>query len=383
MNYSTNFSKFLESYEFYFSHHLNLTHSYQREYILKKKYNVDYLDWKYSDPRFFWNKNLVKEFFDPTYSSWIVPLLDGCKKIYTLFIYGLNHFKIYKKKIVIKISQTIVYDEKFDYILISRRDCSRTGTRFKIRGADPRGNVANFVETEQIVCFKGNTSSFVQTRGSIPLLWQQRESSLKPKPTIIHSPFSYSAFHNHFKAQLFYYGQQILVNLVNKHPAESFIGEAYERSVRYWNDLSKNSTSSESGNPNSTSSNPSEENAKDSKMLSYHWFDFHEKCKGNKYENISELMNEIDEKLMSFSYFLMGSRNNAVTFQTGAVRTNCVDCLDRTNVVQSVIAKKMLIIQLSNLGIFQTNEDLSSHTIFESLFKNGFFFFFFYYFFFF
>ena len=97
MNYSTNFSKFLESYEFYFSHHLNLTHSYQREYILKKKYNVDYLDWKYSDPRFFWNKNLVKEFFDPTYSSWIVPLLDGCKKIYSLFIYGLNHFKIYKK----------------------------------------------------------------------------------------------------------------------------------------------------------------------------------------------------------------------------------------------------------------------------------------------
>lgn len=37
--------------------------------------------------------------------------------------------------------------------------------------------------------------------------------------------------------------------------------------------------------------------------------------------------------------------------QNGIIRTNCMDCLDRTNVVQSVIARKLLHIILSDLDI--------------------------------
>ena len=36
------------------------------------------------------------------------------------------------------------------------------GTRYYMRGVDDEGEVANFVETEQILCFQGEFSSYVQ-----------------------------------------------------------------------------------------------------------------------------------------------------------------------------------------------------------------------------
>lgn len=45
---------------------------------------------------------------------------------------------------------------------MSRRCCFRAGTRLFTRGIDVQGNVANFVEIEQIVEFGGDRSSFVQ-----------------------------------------------------------------------------------------------------------------------------------------------------------------------------------------------------------------------------
>lgn len=35
--------------------------------------------------------------------------------------------------------------------LISRLSCERAGTRFNVRGTNDDGNVANFVETEQVL----------------------------------------------------------------------------------------------------------------------------------------------------------------------------------------------------------------------------------------
>jgi len=45
------------------------------------------------------------------------------------------------------------------------------GTRYNARGLDDEGNVANYVETEQIITFKNYISSFFQIRGSVPLFW--------------------------------------------------------------------------------------------------------------------------------------------------------------------------------------------------------------------
>ena len=48
------------------------------------------------------------------------------------------------------------------------------GTRYKRRGIDLDGYVANYVETEQIIEVAGDhIVSFVQTRGSIPVYWSQ------------------------------------------------------------------------------------------------------------------------------------------------------------------------------------------------------------------
>lgn len=57
--------------------------------------------------------------------------------------------------------------------------------------------------------------------------------------------------------------------------------------------------------------------------------------------------------------------------QTSVVRTNCMDCLDRTNVVQSVISRWVLTRQLQELGILSPNESFESHEQFEALFRNG------------
>lgn len=41
--------------------------------------------------------------------------------------------------------------------------------------------------------------------------------------------------------------------------------------------------------------------------------------------------------------------------QIGYFRINCMDCLDRTNVVQSLLAKENLYLQLCKLGILDAS----------------------------
>lgn len=42
---------------------------------------------------------------------------------------------------------------------------------------------------------------------------------------------------------------------------------------------------------------------------------------------------------------------NILKLQTGVFRTNCMDCLDRTNVVQNLFAEKLIERQLLDLGL--------------------------------
>ena len=56
----------------------------------------------------------------------------------------------------------------FSLTLISRRSIHRNGRRFNTRGVDEEGNVANFVETEQIIHTRdGQLYSFVQVYHSL------------------------------------------------------------------------------------------------------------------------------------------------------------------------------------------------------------------------
>lgn len=74
--------------------------------------------------------------------------------------------------------------------------------------------------------------------------------------------------------------------------------------------------------------------------------------------------------MFDFSYFHK-SGDNVVKKQTSVIRTNCMDCLDRTNVVQSTFAKYMLIQQLIEVGILDGKDDLEKHTDFMFIYRNG------------
>ena len=60
---------------------------------------------------------------------------------------------------------------------------------------------------------------------------------------------------------------------------------------------------------------------------------------------------EIAQKAVNqVGIFQSHNHENESNKQTGIVRTNCVDCLDRTNTAQFVIAKVALGLQLHALG---------------------------------
>lgn len=54
--------------------------------------------------------------------------------------------------------------------------------RYKRRGVDTDGHVANYVETEQLIHVHSHTLSFVQSRGSVPVFWSQAGYRYNPRP---------------------------------------------------------------------------------------------------------------------------------------------------------------------------------------------------------
>lgn len=96
------------------------------------------------------------------------------------------------------------------------------------------------------------------------------------------------------------------------------------------------------------------------------WFDFHAECRKMKYENLARLLDMITKELENYGYFHMESspsssrRSSKVNGQKGICRTNCMDCLDRTNVVQSVLARQLLLAWLIKLGIVNKPRNMSA-----------------------
>ena len=87
-------------------------------------------------------------------SEAFIMLKDHSFKHFTQFIltYGT----------VICVTPSLINNKSFEHILISRRCIYRAGTRFWVRGIDSEGQVANFVETEQIIQFENTRCSYVQ-----------------------------------------------------------------------------------------------------------------------------------------------------------------------------------------------------------------------------
>lgn len=68
------------------------------------------------------------------------------------------------------------------------------------------------------------------------------------------------------------------------------------------------------------------------------------------------LIHGILPDVMRHGFFLLNREGHVVRMQTGAVRVNCIDSLDRTNVVQSLLAHHSLQSQLEALSVLQLRE---------------------------
>jgi hypothetical protein len=231
-------------------------------------------------------------------------------------------------------STTDLADGKdFVLTLISRRSIKRAGLRYLRRGTDDEGCTANTVETEQILSSPTwNTAqdkiySFTQLRGSIPLFFSQSPYSLKPQVNTWGSfETNGQAFKRHFNDLALRYSEVYVASLIDKHGTEAKIGQLYEQHAK---DLNEHGGIDGKG-----------------KQLGFEWFDFHNVCRGMHFENVSKLMDSLGPFLESTGWTEI-SNDEVKHKQSGILRTNCMDCLDRTNVVQSATARGALEQQLS------------------------------------
>lgn len=207
------------------------------------------------DERFFWNKRALGAVLSagPAARAFVTPVING---------------------LVLSTPCSLAGTE-VELVLISRRACTRQGTRFNMRGADETGAVANYAETEQIVLLPdGAVSSFVQVRGSVPLLWEQ-PASLKYAPRAVlrgAEPAQRVAFGRHMRAQLARYGAVTAVNLIDKSKDQKMLGDAYAAAVAAF------------GSPS----------------LRFVWFDFHDECKKMRWGNLRKLVDMISDDFSAY-----------------------------------------------------------------------------------
>ncbi|KRY93781.1 Polyphosphoinositide phosphatase, partial [Trichinella pseudospiralis] len=330
LKYCKIFQSILLSTSFYFCYTYDLSRTLQSNATEPTKHWHD---------RFVWNSYLMKPMVEAGIKAqWLLPLVHGF----------VGHFPINLPSCCLRL------------VLIARRSKKFAGTRFLKRGASYDGDVANEVETEQILFnrsvmdFKlGSFSSFVQLRGSVPLIWSQDITKVVGKPPIqidLADPFACIAG-NHFKNLLIRYGGPIVViNLVKRREKsrhESILHEELQASIDYLNQFLS----------------PSE-------AILYLTFDMarcHKVADSlAKLEEISYLVLQLCGWFQSFCMpfccrlrcadFVKPedrhiSSDGTFLFQSGIPRTNCVDCLDRTNVAQFVTGKVAFAYQLYSMGI--------------------------------
>ncbi|KAL3376137.1 hypothetical protein AABB24_002865 [Solanum stoloniferum] len=303
----------------YFSYDVNITLSAQRLHDLGDESKLLPL-WRQADPRFLWNNYMMEVLIDHKLDPFLLPVVQG----------SFHNF------------QAAIGKDIVDVTLIARRCNRRTGTRMWRRGADTDGFVANFVESEQIIQLNGCTASFVQVRGSIPLLWDQIvDLTYKPKFEIVRLEEAPRVAERHFLDLRKKYGNVLSVDLVNKHGGEGRLNEKFANAMQHV----------------------------DGDDVRYLHFDFHHICGHVHFERLSILYDQIEDFFIKNRYFLLNEKDEKVEVQLGVVRTNCIDCLDRTNVTQSMLGRRMLEFQLRRLGIFDAEETISTHSNLDESFK--------------
>lgn len=258
-----------------------------------------------TDNRFFWNQSLHLHLkhYGVNCDDWLLRLMCGGVEIRTIY----------------------AAHKQAKACLISRLSCERAGTRFNVRGTNDDGHVANFVETEQVIYLDDCVSSFIQIRGSVPLFWEQPGLQVGSHRVRMSRGFEANApaFDRHFRTLKDLYGKQIVVNLLGSKEGEHMLSKAFQSHLK------------------------ASEHASDIHMVS---FDYHQMVKGGKAEKLHSVLKPQVQKFLDYGFFYFDG-SAVQRCQSGTVRTNCLDCLDRTNSVQAFLGLEVLAKQLEALGL--------------------------------
>ncbi|XP_049894604.1 synaptojanin-1 isoform X8 [Epinephelus moara] len=260
-----------------------------------------------TDNRFFWNQSLHLHLkhYGVNCDDWLLRLMCGGVEIRTIYA-GHKQAKA---------------------CIFSRLSSERAGTRFNVRGTNDDGQVANFVETEQVIFLDDKVSSFIQIRGSIPLFWEQPGIQVGSHRVKLSRGFEANApaFERHFTALRRLYGKQVIINLLGSKEGEHMLSKAFQSHLK------------------------ASEHATAVKMVN---FDYHQNVKGGKADKLHSVLKPYLSKFLEeCGFFYYSGETGIAKTQGGTIRTNCLDCLDRTNSVQAFFALEMLPKQLEDMSL--------------------------------
>ncbi|XP_078088949.1 synaptojanin-1 isoform X5 [Mustelus asterias] len=275
-----------------------------------------------TDNRFFWNQSLHLHLkhYDVNCDEWTLRLMCGGVEIRTIY----------------------AAHKQAKACLISRLSCERAGTRFNVRGTNDDGQVANFVETEQVIFLDDCVSSFIQIRGSVPLFWEQPGLQVGSHRVRMSRGFEANApaFDRHYRTLKKLYGKQTIINLLGVKEGEHMLSKAFQSHLKAC------------------------EHAADVPMVN---FDYHQQVKGGKADRLVTVLKPKLEKFLDECGFFYCDSSGVQRCQTGTIRTNCLDCLDRTNSVQAFFGLEMLSKQLDVLGLAEKQQMV---TRFQEVFRS-------------
>lgn len=222
----------------------------------------------------------------------------------------------------------------------------------------------------------------LQIRGSIPLHWSQPQPwKLKPPITLNGDlPQDSSAVLENTRQLLKQYtsapssirtaGPSLyLVNLIDKKGSQGALGQRWIQAIQSaFNQTTRNERGSSTTDssladrsvissedfPVGLASHDSDDGIS---TVRYLWFDYHNKVKKEGVKSIRDIFRHISQgfSLKHGGIFIEESSTQSQhnpTYELGQrqiIRTNCIDCLDRTNVIQTAISRWALFEQLRAL----------------------------------
>ncbi|KAG6215030.1 hypothetical protein E4U50_008012 [Claviceps purpurea] len=352
--------KLLSNGSFYYSTDFDLTNRLQDRSINSNSFDIDNFDDTY-----LWNSFMIRPLVE--FRSRLMPpereALDSSRILTSATRGFCKTMTIPQNASPIRQSRKNGNGMPSYFSLISRLSCRRAGTRFNSRGIDDDGNVANFVETETIFCSPAGTLfSYVQVRGSVPVFWEQAADLLpgRQKITVTRSKEgTQPAFDKHIEDLEQIYGAVHIINLLSDtKPAEVELSDLYRHAIHRC--------------PYSQSESSSAEHA----LLKETHYDFHAETKGPAgYEAAKDIRRHTEASTDGFAYFLAEETDDdsaelgadmkrmvVVLQQEGIFRTNCLDCLDRTNLIQTIISQMAVEAFLTHRGEFATSDFWMRHS---------------------